>query len=240
VGEPRDKQLLKHPELLLKTQVQRKSAELTNRRDELEAEREAKSKEVVRLQDLIALVEWVIDGAPDIREMGSRLQQLHELEAQAQTAAAQLPDAVDEIQRWEATLATATQAQRLQQKLEETRSKLESIRLEVEKNEAALVDVRNQSKEAVTLLEQAEGLESRRARLEQLSSLETLRSDFELKRTAAIEARTKRDRVGSTLEEERLLLIRTESAGKLMRLWKRLPRPEEQQQVVATLDKALV
>ena len=159
VGKPHDKRLREPPEFLLETHVNRKSAELAGHKEELESERETKSKESVRIQGVIAVAEWARNAVVDIRTMKLRLEEVHQLEAEAHRESSQLPDVMREIRQWKERLAAAGDAQQLQQRFEKAVRELENNQLDAKENETALRDARNKLGDALALLKRAQDLE---------------------------------------------------------------------------------
>jgi superfamily I DNA and/or RNA helicase len=66
----------KYKEVLLKTHVDRRSAELAERREECKEEKATASEKVARLSRLIDLCEWVGEAEPDIKSMSGELEKL--------------------------------------------------------------------------------------------------------------------------------------------------------------------
>jgi hypothetical protein len=239
VGAPKDKRLIDRQDLLLEKQVQRKSAEFVERKGELEAERERKSKESVRLQRVIAVAEWTIGATPDIRALELRLEELHRVEKEANEVVTELPSVAEEIRQWKERLAAASDAQQLQEKLDGAEKELAGKLLDKDQKDAALQDLRRRLGEALALLNKAQELEPRRERFHQLPSVEEIASDVEEKRARTAETLSQLHRLESDLEQARTLLDRSMAVGPLMRRWKRLPKPEEQAEVVANTERAI-
>ncbi|MCD6218598.1 AAA family ATPase, partial [bacterium] len=81
VGEPKDPRLRDHnPELLLSTHVDRRSAELAKKRDELISEINVRTKKVIEISHTIDICEWVEIASKDIQKMSLDIEKLHEIE----------------------------------------------------------------------------------------------------------------------------------------------------------------
>lgn len=81
VGAPKDARLLadEHKDLLLKTHVDGRSAELADRRRNFETQRIAAAEQVVQFSRLVDLAEWLAMAPADIEEMASRLAAVEEI-----------------------------------------------------------------------------------------------------------------------------------------------------------------
>ncbi len=77
IGEPRDRRLLEHPDLLLHTHVQRRSAALAERLKQLDARRTGHAAEIGEFHARLELYEWAEVAAGDIMQAREELQRLY-------------------------------------------------------------------------------------------------------------------------------------------------------------------
>ena len=187
VGVPKDnKGFEAKPELLLATNVEKRSAELTARGSTLEQERIEKTGESLNVQRLIAIYEWATEAASDLDRASINLDSVQSLEAGAR----------------------------------ESRTAFENLR----KDESRWRGIAN---EAVLVKQLALDVNGVRALL--ATNTQTA-ADINQKVVAAEKHLTEAER----------LYTRSAAANGLTRLWKGLPKPEQQQAIVNSRRSDLV
>jgi len=187
VGVPKDnKGFEAKPELLLATNVEKRSAELTARGSTLEQERIEKTGESLNVQRLIAIYEWATEAASDLDRASINLDSVQSLEAGAR----------------------------------ESRAAFENLR----KDESRWRGIAN---EAVLVKQLALDVNGVRALL--ATNTQTA-ADINQKVVAAEKHLTEAER----------LYTRSAAANGLTRLWKGLPKPEQQQAIVNSRRSDLV
>jgi hypothetical protein len=101
VGVPKDnKGFEAKPELLLATNVEKRSAELTARSSTLEQERIEKTGESLNVQRLIAIYEWATEAASDLDRASINLDSVQSLEAGARESRAAFENLRKDESRW--------------------------------------------------------------------------------------------------------------------------------------------
>jgi Cdc6-like AAA superfamily ATPase len=187
VGVPKDnKGFEAKPELLLATNVEKRSAELTARGSTLEQERIEKTGESLNVQRLIAIYEWATEAASDLDRASINLDSVQSLEAGAR----------------------------------ESRAAFENLR----KDESRWGEIAN---EAVLVKQLALDVNGVRALL---ATNKQTAADIDQKVVPAEKHLTEAER----------LYTRSAAANGLTRLWKGLPKPEQQQAIVNSRRSDLV
>jgi len=236
VGDPHDLRIIeKQPDLLLSTHVDRRAAELADRREDLKEKKEVASKEIIMVTRIIDICEWVSEANIDIEKMGRDLLDLQKLENILDETQMQLFQTEDEAEYWDEAFIKAQLAQRYINELNDSQRQLVqlnhlqgSIQTEIDKTVNLLA-------EAEIILDQAEIIEPLRARAYELPSL-TKQTD--ITKLAQIELNSAKSHYSDTvrqLNEALALYSKTSSVGKLTRLWRQLPTPDEQMEKVEAL-----
>ena len=237
VGEPKDLRLLQdcNAELLLKTHVDRRAAELTARREKLIAERETSVKKVKRVSRSIDVCEWVAEAEHDINDMALDLAELQNLEATLEKTREKQSSLTASLGYWAAAAKAAEAAQHslvqmvaLDGSIADMRQRHSIVETELEKTTVPLA-------EAEELLVRAEAIEPLRARARELPSLEEQTARADRARADLAEASKATEEAKKQRAEVEELHAKASSAGRLTRLWRRLPDPEEQLEVVYKL-----
>jgi len=240
VGEPRDARLRDHhPELLLDTHVDRREKELSQRRDALNAERDATVARIVELSRKIEIREWLDEASNDLDAMSRHVGEVRNLEAA-------LEQVRNDHRRLEASSeywATAADEGRNANRNLAARSSLTKRLEELERRVSALQHLRATSaqelSDAESLLAEAEALAPLRARARQLPSAATQTQEVERARAVGAEARKLHAEATVNLAHAEAVYSETSSVGRLKRLWRGLPTPEDQGQVVEALRSRL-
>lgn len=238
VGQPRDPRVEEKEDLLLKTHVERRAAEITMRLKELAADRMAAADSVAELSRKTDIYEWVADAEPDLIAMGRQLAECQGLEAD-----------LAQVQETEAWLETrcaegATAAKAARQCLEQI-AELETLDTHIADAERVhsvtqrrLTEARAHLANAEQALERAEQLAPLRARARDLPSLSVQAECVQRLQREFAEADGTLAEITERLALEGSLYARTTSVGWLTRRWRRLPSPEKQSEVVGNLRAA--
>jgi hypothetical protein len=235
IGDPVDPQLLDRKDLLLATHIARRSEVITARREVLVKEHERLVGEAIELGRRIAVVEWLVDAAPDLRSMTADLDDLHAVEAQLAGARAELDKLSGQERRRVAALAAAETAQQAISALRTARGRAADGRRRHAQASVEQSQWTAQVAEAEQVLALAADLEPHRRRAGELPSLgEQREAAVRARRTAAEKAKA-HEAFGTELIGAEGVLAETISVGGLARRWKRLPAPEEQQRIVDEL-----
>lgn len=232
VGEPADQRLRDWPELLCSTHVERRSAELTERREGLVVERDELVHQALALSCRIDMCEWVRDAAADLDAMDGELAAVRQLDADLAVTQERRTRLAEDAHRWRAAGEAAHEAQRQQRTLAQLDLRLAGLQTDHAEATVEAAHASHQLSEAEALLERAQALEADRRRADELPDLEAQR----LRASAAASAY---EAAAAALaeEQERLdaaeeILADTASVGGLTRRWRGLPGPEEQNKLV--------
>ncbi len=109
VGQPKDSTLNK--ELLLSTHVERRSAELTKRRDDLEIKLSELTKHVKEVSRKVDICEWTTEAAADISSMENELSIYNSINRNLEEMRAKLREHESLIDYWEKAAKAANVAQ---------------------------------------------------------------------------------------------------------------------------------
>jgi len=237
VGEPRDPRLLDYPDLLLDTHVKRRSAQLAQRRDALESERDKIATEVLRISRSIELCEWVSEAQRDITSMRRSLEKVQQLENDLEQAKTDYAQLAPREEYWAKASEDAGKAQIHLSRLRELNEKkselvLEVSRLRIESGRAAKLVA-----EADDLLKRAEAIAPLRGRARKLPSCEKQAATVREVSTQAAEARVSYEIILRQLNKAEAHLRAIVAMSGLRRIWRRLPSPTEQLSIVKNLQE---
>jgi len=156
VGQPKDPTL--NRELLLTTHVERRSAELANRKADLEVELSDLTKDVKETSKKIDMFEWTAEAAADISSMEKELSLYYSINRNLDKAREQLVEHESLVPYWDEATRGATIAQSHLLKI----SRCERLAIELEHKkvllEKKLFSVSAQISEAKSLLAEIENI----------------------------------------------------------------------------------
>jgi len=237
VGDPHDKRLVdSYPDVLMKTQVQRRAAELAGRRDALVAERNTVAEEAKRLSRNVDVCEWVAEAEQDILDVGAELERVQELEAEierARTRAAELGRAAES---WRQAAEAARTAAKQEAEIADMDERLAGARRRFVELEAKATQAARALANAEEILGRAQEVAPLRAEARRLPSLGCQERHAAQVRTDAAAASKKLEGVFSELSHAKAVYLETTSVGRLRRLWRGLPDPEAQKALVERLE----
>ena len=149
VGDPRDERLAEQPRLLLDTHVERRSAELAQRRHGCEVELQAASDEAIRLSRLINLWEWVHEANADIEAMARELEEIVSLEHETRRLADEHMYLAASSGHWSAAVAAAN-------RVKERLVQMDVLRIDITAAEASLKEQQSVIQARATMLSESE------------------------------------------------------------------------------------
>lgn len=233
LGDPADPALRERTRLLASTHIDERGAALAEEREQLTAERAEREARVLEVQRLVALWDWLPVAEEDANRARATLANVLHLERERDQAAEALRQLRLEAETVLALGEAANKALAGEQRLKEARATLA-------RNEPALTAARDEEASARQQLEAAEAMlaeaEQHGAETDTAAArLVQLRPQLEQERTAAAsDAETLAAAANALVEAEALLERALEVSG-LVRRWRGLPKPEEQQALVADL-----
>jgi hypothetical protein len=177
VGIPKESKLKAHPELLLSTQVEKRSTELTARISVLEEEQREKTQMCLALQRLIAISDWIEVAVGDIERASADLESVQWLEAEANVSRLEFEALREGEARWSALTEAATSAKQAFAESAELRQSLENLKrsmVEVAEKVSARESELAGAKETLRCAEALEPLRERRQRLPALAEQSAL------------------------------------------------------------------
>ena len=122
VGEPKDKRLIDHPNLLLATHVTKRAEEFTTRRQDLYEELNTASEESSIIFHLINILEWVTNAGKDIYKMDQDLRALQKEEELLEAKRSEFNKLANQKGNW---IEATSEAKAIQQLIAES-SKVKS------------------------------------------------------------------------------------------------------------------
>ncbi|NQT92267.1 MAG: AAA family ATPase, partial [Lentisphaerae bacterium] len=239
VGEPRDLRLIEREELLLDTHVNRRAEELSARRERLVAERGGMAEKVTRLTRLVDLCEWVHDAASDIQSMARELEDVQALEAELCLVRAEQATLEASAAEWEAKAQAAKEAKQHRSRIDEIVGLVAGLVERREDVSRRLHGIRERRADAERLLSSAKDIAPLRRRAQELPRLDA-QIDTVSRAKAAFSVAVKRFETSqSELGKAEIIYQEVRSVGKLVRMWRGLPKPEQQIELIARLRQDL-
>ena len=234
VGEPRDPRL--DVELRLDTHVDRRSAELAQRRDALQGQRVSAAEEVLQLTRSIDLREWVDEGKSDIDLMCQELGEVHHLESELEATRTEQDALFESAPRWRAAAEAAQRAAACITHLAKINDGIRERAGDLSELQERVSSLKSDLTSAQALLDEAEDIAPLRARARELPGQLMQEQLVAQARTSLAEAQKRADTVRTRLSHAERVYGETSSVGTLTRLWRRLPSPEEQREVVRSIQ----
>jgi len=240
VGEVKDDELRsKYPDVLLKRQIERQSRELVESQNSLLSQKQALSDEMEFVKRKISVTEWIEPARRDIEYSTRRLDELCKQQEELKSTETNLAKSKDDheqlleihertsrvIDLRKKLTSQREEKSRLEGLLSENASEWEETSRQIQKQEARLGTA-----ERITPLR--EERETYPSHAEQKSIIETLSSRM-------VEAEGQLKAIKCSHDEANSILEEARSTGAVMRMWKRLPKPEEQEIVVSDFYKKM-
>lgn len=228
VGDPSDKRLAEWEDLLLKTHVDRRSTELTARREALEAEQTRLVQLVLDLSRLIAIVEWAAEAGPDIAATRAELAAVTAVEDQAAVARSAAAHADEELRNGADLVTAAENAASAEREVTDVRARYLELSRDARRVAARLQEAATAAAAAAELLITAQSIEPTRRRLAQLGALDEQRATAAELHAQAASFDARAASTEAAREEAVAVLAQVRSTGGLARRWKGLPNETEQ------------
>lgn len=156
VGQPQDTTL--NPELLLRTHVERRSEELTNKKTDLEAEL---SEHTVKLKDVtrnLDICEWTIEAETDISSMEKEISVYHSMDINLEEMKSELQEEESLVDYWDNASRAAHTAKKYSTEILNSESLINDIENSKTIVEEKLNETSSQLSGAKKLLEELESL----------------------------------------------------------------------------------
>jgi len=238
IGEVKDDELRsKYPDVLLKRQVERQSRELVELRNSLLSQKQALSDEMESVKQKISITEWIEPARRDIEYSTSRLDELCRQQEQLKSAETSLAESEDEHPQLLELHERTSRIIALQRKLvsqREENSRLEGL---LSQNASEWEDANCRMQQQETRLGTAERITPLREERATYPSPAEQKSIIETLSAQMVEAEQQLKAIQHSYDDANSILEQAQSTGAVMRMWKRLPRPEEQQIVVSDFHK---
>lgn len=152
VGDPKDQRLYQFPNLLLKTHVERRSGELTQRRAKLESTLNAATTRIKEICTTIDICEWVGEAQHDIASMTSDLNELQKLEMNLEGMRPELSQLEASSDYWNIAQKDAHDASDHLTKISRVDEQISKIEHQIKLHQSQLNDIANRLSQARSLL----------------------------------------------------------------------------------------
>jgi hypothetical protein len=239
IGVPKDERLRDHPELLLETHVEKRSAGIRSHISALEQEQKLKREERHRIQRLMRIWEWLEQAPSNVQHAVTELATVQTLGSAAAAAQAEHERLVADAPQWKRLAEEVLGIARVAVEVSRLESSIEEVKSREAKIEQAISTIRHCISDSAHLLECAKYVEPLRAKRQSLPSLESQTALLQQTSGAAVQSQASAERIGSALLEAEKLYDQTCAANRLARMMKRLPQPEQQQAIVSRLKVEL-
>ena len=238
VGQVKDDELRsKYPDVLLKRQVERQSRELVELRDNLLSQKQALGEEMESVKQKISIIEWIEASRGDIESSTNRLEELCRQQEQLKAAETSLAESEDEHPQLLELHKRTSRIIALQRKLafqREEKSRLEGL---LSQNASEWEDANHRVQQQDTRLETAERITPLREERATYPSPAEQKSVIETLSARMVETEQQLKATQRSYDDANSILEQARRTGAVMRMWKRLPKPEEQQIVVSDFHK---
>jgi superfamily I DNA and/or RNA helicase len=241
IGEVRDEELKSDfPDVLLKRQVERQSEELVKLRDNLSSQKQARSDELNDIQHKIDIIEWLSAVKGDIESSREHLNELHREEENLRSTKEVLSELDNKHAQLLQVRESASKILTLRRNVaakHNDKSKFESLLSDISLESEDINRKINEQKSRLEIAKRITPLRTERATYpslsEQKSIIETLSAKI-------VETEEKLRNIQLDYSNANEILELARNTGGIMRLWKRLPNPEDQKILVSSLSKKAI
>jgi len=233
LGESKDDRVANTPELLVDTHVERRSAELVEEREQLNAEQAAKLNELAGLDRLILIAEWLPDTASELERARTELRQHDELTEKTEDAAERHAAVEADLAPWQALRDDAQQAVTGAERVAMLRQELPGLRDRAATLSTELAQLRAQRMVADKVAQEtAAHVPAVRAARDRLVALRA-----ELPQREPLLAATDREleELATSISDSETVLAKAEEANALTRRLRGLPHPDQQRDTTTAL-----
>ena len=238
VGEPRDPRLnVEQHELSLKTHVDRRSKALAHRRDSLTEERKAAATDVLELSRRIDICKWLPESEQDIRKMTEDLISLRNLETELGRLQEHQSALSSKCPYWSSARRAAERASDSTDEIRRLEKQASALKSHQSQLDVKLKKANEDLAEGKATLGRAEEIAPLRERLRKLPSLEKQTHDVSLRRAEAAKTGEILNKISNRLKEAQSVYEEALSVGRFVRLWRRLPSPERQKEIVESIER---
>ena len=228
VGSPKDERLRRdHEELLLETQVNRRSAQLAQKRTALEEERNAKAEESKRVQRLIAIHEWLPEAASDVAAMQRSLVEMVRVRQELDNLEKRQRILLRDSPKWQRRAKEAHRALTLTQEAAVAQSELEASRVADQKLTTSLRAAERTQRRAHGLLQKLEEIEPFRLEVAKMPPRQEAEQVLHEWETQVGQSQNALQEVEQKLEQAQALYDEVKPLSPIKRAWRRLPAPEK-------------
>ena len=152
VGEPKDQSINEIPNLLLQTHVDKRSAELAERRANLESSLNTATAEIKEICKTIDICEWVDEARDDITSMTNDLNYLQSMEVKSERMRFELSQLEASSDYWNTAQKAANDANSHLIKISKVNERISKLKHQVEHSRLRLNEIANRLSESKSLL----------------------------------------------------------------------------------------
>jgi predicted nucleic acid-binding Zn-ribbon protein len=152
VGEPKDQSINEMPNLLLQTHVDKRCAELAERRGSLQSRLNTATAEIREVCKLIDICEWVDEAKDDIISMTADLDELERLEVELEWLQSELLQVEASSDYWITAEKAAHDARSHLTKMSRVDERISKIERQIKLHRSELNDIADRLSEAKSLL----------------------------------------------------------------------------------------
>ncbi|MBI2486338.1 MAG: AAA family ATPase [Deltaproteobacteria bacterium] len=240
IGDVRDEVLKSaFPEVLVKNQVERQFKELVEKREQLASQKQGMEDELNSLNRQITIIEWISGSVGDIRASQNQVNELHEKEHALSISEQELSDLTDKQTALRKKEQLATRVLSLKKELSETKSKEGELQQKLDSLSSEISTTTLQLHRQKEIYEIAKRIEPLRKELASYTSIDKQKAAIAEIYSKISEHSSQIADLQTAFNNATKILEQSCSSGAMMRLWKRLPKPEEQQIAVNTVKTQL-
>lgn len=240
VGEVRDEVLRSdYPDVLLKTQVERQSRELVLEREKLENQIETYLKEISAAKKSISIIEWLKSANGEIvavEESIDEISKLRKLEQDAKDELAELQEQHSNLLELQQRTAKVID---LRKQLLSKRDEQKNMQLEIEAVSIELENLINKIAEQESRIEIAKRIDPLRQQRSIYPAPEEQNKEILHLSDKVAEAKETLANTQSEFAQAEVILKEAQKAGALERVFKRLPKPDDQKSFVDSLSEQI-
>lgn len=233
VGEVRDEELrVTYPEVLLKTQIERQSRELVKERENLASRRQELTDEMYVAQKSVSIVEWLRSANQEIETVQTKIGKHEKLRQQEQEATNELAEISKQhsnlLEIHERSANVLFLRKQLLSKQDECTRVLDELK-EISEEREKMGKKLTQQDERIEIATRIDPLRKDRVTYPSQAEQKAIISQLSGK---IIEVKQRLATAQDEFIRAKSLLTETLSAGTIGRMFKRLPKPDDQQATV--------
>jgi superfamily I DNA and/or RNA helicase/uncharacterized protein YukE len=240
VGEVKDKVLRSdYPDVLLKTQVERQSRELVEERAKISEQRQVLSDEMYAAQKAISVIEWLKSARQEIASVENTIGEISSVQLSEQEVIKEIEELSEQHTSLLALHKRTARILKLRKQILSKQDELTSIREKFKALSTEREQVVNRIAEHNSRIETAVRIDPLRKERSTYPSPSEQKKIISHLSGSLVEAKKELAIVQNDLAQAKILLVETQNAGAVSRVFKRLPKPDDQERVVNKISQKL-